>query len=407
MIGYPEFARPGWSAIIRPGSSAAHSTSSLGVPRRFHRSVFTCATSRGNFYAGKETSIGRDASSSPIATIGILSLGLIAPIGAGPGTDQAITALTANAGGPTKSVTLVVNGHAESVQTRALTVDDVLLEEHIARAPDDALDVDPGAAVSDGETITYRAATTLTLVIDGVPQTIHSTADTVGTLLAQKNVAFDAHDKVVPAAATPLAADETVSVEHVSSWIEHRRKAFAPPVHDVASFALGLGATKTVAKGLPGIRETSYLVMRNATNRTAPPIRTILASRVIRPSRPTIVEAGIGRYAALANLAMTGFNGTVKLARAALAMVATAYSGNCSGCSGVTKLGTPAGHGIVAVDPQVIPLGSRLYIPGYGKAIAGDTGGAIHGNRIDLGFNSDGDAMQFGRRDVTVFVLHP
>jgi 3D (Asp-Asp-Asp) domain-containing protein len=88
-------------------------------------------------------------------------------------------------------------------------------------------------------------------------------------------------------------------------------------------------------------------------------------------------------------------------------MVATAYTANCDGCSGTTASGQHAGHGIVAVDPRVIPLGSHLYIPGYGQAIAGDTGGAIHGNRVDLGFNSDSDAMQFGRRSVTVYVLHP
>jgi 3D (Asp-Asp-Asp) domain-containing protein len=88
-------------------------------------------------------------------------------------------------------------------------------------------------------------------------------------------------------------------------------------------------------------------------------------------------------------------------------MVATAYTANCDGCSGVTASGQHAGHGIVAVDPRVIPLGSHLYIPGYGHAVAGDTGGAIRGNRVDLGFNSDADAMQFGRRPVTVYVLHP
>ncbi len=63
-------------------------------------------------------------------------------------------------------------------------------------------------------------------------------------------------------------------------------------------------------------------------------------------------------------------------------------------------------HGVVAVDPRVIPLGSHLYIPGYGRAVAGDTGGAIIGHRIDLAFNSYGDAIRFGRRPVKVYVLN-
>jgi 3D (Asp-Asp-Asp) domain-containing protein len=86
-------------------------------------------------------------------------------------------------------------------------------------------------------------------------------------------------------------------------------------------------------------------------------------------------------------------------------MIATAYTASCGGCDGMTAIGRRAGRGIVAVDPRVIPLGTRLYIPGYGPAIAGDTGGSIVGRRIDLGFDSVRDAMLFGRRDITVYKL--
>lgn len=90
----------------------------------------------------------------------------------------------------------------------------------------------------------------------------------------------------------------------------------------------------------------------------------------------------------------------------ALRMLATAYTAYCGGrCSGRTALGWPARRGIVAVDPRVIPLRTHLYIPGYGYAVAGDTGGAIRGRRIDLGFNTYRDARHFGRRDVTVYIL--
>jgi 3D (Asp-Asp-Asp) domain-containing protein len=93
-------------------------------------------------------------------------------------------------------------------------------------------------------------------------------------------------------------------------------------------------------------------------------------------------------------------------APASMRMLATAYTAYCGGrCSGRTALGWPARYGIVAVDPRVIPLRSHLYIPGYGYAVAGDTGGAIRGSRIDLGFNTYRDARQFGRRDVVVYIL--
>ena len=61
--------------------------------------------------------------------------------------------------------------------------------------------------------------------------------------------------------------------------------------------------------------------------------------------------------------------------------------------------------GIAAVDPNVIPLGTRLFIPGYGEAIADDVGGSIKGNRIDLAFDSRDDALQFGVRNVIVYIV--
>ena len=90
---------------------------------------------------------------------------------------------------------------------------------------------------------------------------------------------------------------------------------------------------------------------------------------------------------------------------AIMSMEATAYLPSDGGGSGITAMGIPAAYGVVAVDPGIIPLGSRLYIPGYGMAIAADTGGAIYGYRIDLCMESYAEAMDFGRRVVTVYVL--
>ncbi len=64
-----------------------------------------------------------------------------------------------------------------------------------------------------------------------------------------------------------------------------------------------------------------------------------------------------------------------------------------------------AQKGVVAVDTRFIPLGTRLYIPGYGLAVAADRGSAIKGNRIDLCFNTYAEAVRFGRRIVEVYIL--
>ena len=86
-------------------------------------------------------------------------------------------------------------------------------------------------------------------------------------------------------------------------------------------------------------------------------------------------------------------------------MEASAYLPGDGDGRGITATGIPATRGVVAVDPNVIPLGTRLFIPGYGEAIAADTGGAIVGNKIDLLMESYSEAISFGRQDITVYVL--
>lgn len=87
-----------------------------------------------------------------------------------------------------------------------------------------------------------------------------------------------------------------------------------------------------------------------------------------------------------------------------LDMVATAYYSNVTG-SGRTATGERARYGCVAVDPRVVPLGSIVFVEGYGMALACDTGGAIKGHRIDLCYGSRSFADNFGYKHVKVHVL--
>ncbi|MCM3612171.1 LysM peptidoglycan-binding domain-containing protein [Planococcus sp. MERTA32b] len=88
---------------------------------------------------------------------------------------------------------------------------------------------------------------------------------------------------------------------------------------------------------------------------------------------------------------------------------ATAYTAFCTGCSGVTATGIDLranpNQKVIAVDPTVIPLGSTVWVEGYGTAIAGDTGGAIKGNKIDVFIPSRDAALQWGRKNVTIKIL--
>ncbi|MCI2778659.1 hypothetical protein LIZ77_03975 [Clostridium perfringens] len=88
-----------------------------------------------------------------------------------------------------------------------------------------------------------------------------------------------------------------------------------------------------------------------------------------------------------------------------LSMEATAYSGGTLTAMGLKPVRDPGGISTIAVDPSVIPLGSKVYIPGYGYAIASDTGGVIKGNIIDLYMNSHDECTSWGRRQVTLHIV--
>jgi 3D (Asp-Asp-Asp) domain-containing protein len=87
-----------------------------------------------------------------------------------------------------------------------------------------------------------------------------------------------------------------------------------------------------------------------------------------------------------------------------LRMWATSYDGHCPDCRGLTYSGTPVQHGVAAVDPNLIPLGTNLYVPGYGFARAEDIGGAIKGKQIDLGFE-DLSQGTWSARWIDVYLL--
>ncbi len=87
-----------------------------------------------------------------------------------------------------------------------------------------------------------------------------------------------------------------------------------------------------------------------------------------------------------------------------LRVYATDYDSHCLGCDDWTAIGMHQGKGVIAVDPKVIPLRSKLYVNGYGMAVAGDTGGAIKGNIIDLGFD-DAKTSGWSSRFVDIYLL--
>lgn len=157
---------------------------------------------------------------------------------------------------------------------------------------------------------------------------------------------------------------------------------------------LGVGKTKVQTQGVSGKVVTTYAVTK-ADGKVVS--KTPLYSTK-SPAKNQVVLIGQGGY----QTSRGSFS-----ARNVISMSSSAYEPfNCGGSgSGKTATGIQARFGIAAVDPRVIPLGTLLYVEGYGLALAADTGGAIKGNKIDLCFNERSECNKWGRRSVRVHVL--
>ncbi|MDQ2864647.1 MAG: ubiquitin-like domain-containing protein [Candidatus Eremiobacteraeota bacterium] len=285
--------------------------------------------------------------------------------------------------------------------TNAVTVGDFLRERGIVVGERDFVEPAPDVPLSDRLTIVYRPAVPVSIVNAGGRINVVSAAENIGALLSEQHVILTKDDAVTPSLSQNLIANQTIHVARTVSWNRTEKRAIHVKMVRRFDISLAPGTSRVIAKGTTGERD----IMVRFTQRDNRSItRTIVSSRVVRKAHPRIVAQGVA-YTAFARIARRGIEQTAYVAASALNMVATAYTAGCSGCSGITSSGRSAGRGVVAVDPGVISLGTRLYIPGYGLAIAGDTGGTIRGRRIDLGFNSLRDAMLFGRREVVVYRL--
>ncbi len=348
--------------------------------------------------------IANDHRSASILTTGFLAFGLSLAVSSVAQADPDVAAAVppAPAAAPITSVSFEAGGHTDTITTQASSVGDFLTERHVRISPDDFISAPVDAPLVDGMKIEYRPARVIAVYIGNSKRVVHSPATSVRELLAQERIAFGPHDEVSPALDRALGERNVVRITRVDMWTVRERTAVVPSERMRDDANLAIGKTRTIDPGATGLRETTVRLVRRDDG---PAKRIVLASRLIRAPRERIVARGIADYSELANVAERGFTSALHFARTALHMIATAYTAGCYGCSGITATGARAGFGVIAVDPSVIPLGTKLFIPGYGRAVAGDTGGAIHGHRVDLGMNTVSEAMRFGRRAVTVYVL--
>lgn len=231
-------------------------------------------------------------------------------------------------------------------------------------------------------------------------QTVGVHAATVKDALTEANVALNDTDRVAPALTTPITPGLAVVVTRVRFQLENRTSPIPFKVVFKMSRDVAPGHIQGGSKGAPGVLTTTYRV--GYVNEA--PTSYKLVSNVV--SKAPINNETLAGIRVREAHALPSRAGTYSRMRC-LNMVATGYSPYEGSSAGLTANGMHAGYGLVAVDRRVIRLGTRLYVEGYGYAVAADTGGAIKGNRIDLGHTTYREASNVGRRRVRVWVLNP
>lgn len=301
----------------------------------------------------------------------------------------------------TKSITIAVDGEELTMTVKAWTVGEALDLAGVVLEEGDLVIPEAARFLREGELIQVVRGKRVVLHVDGERLELSVPGENVRDVLVHAGVRMGPLDRVEPVRETPLENGLEIRVIRVTQEevveeepIPYRTLRWADPY-------LTRGEQRIVREGREGLLRSVVLVTYENGEVAH---RNVLSREVVVEPIDQII--GEGSREALQVLQTP--SGTYRYTKV-IELEATAYypgpESTDQWADGYTYTGLRAGYGVVAVDPNVIPLGTRLYIPGYGEAIAGDIGGAIKGYRIDLGFDTYQEAINFGRKRVTAYIL--
>ncbi len=300
-----------------------------------------------------------------------------------------------------KTVTVQTNGHQRVIRGFTFGSLKSFLDENGASVPEDAkVNVDLSKPVMNDVTVDVTLPKQIVLD-DGDHMTqIETFANTVNDLFKEEGITIHPLDTVNVPLQSTLENNERIQINRVVRKVTTQRKTVSFRVIHRQSSALMRGQTRVITQGEKGIQEIETIQYYMNGRKLS---RQVTTSMVKHPVNQ-IVEIGTRAPAPLSSpsssfqLSSRG-DSLAAAAGQSIEVIATAYV-----AGGITSTGLAARPGVIAVDPSVIPLGSRVYIPGLGTMVAEDTGGAIQGDRIDVCVASEAQALAFGRRAVRVYI---
>jgi uncharacterized protein YabE (DUF348 family)/3D (Asp-Asp-Asp) domain-containing protein len=316
--------------------------------------------------------------------------------------------------------TVLVDSMAEVHHSAAYDVRDLLLEMGLTVREGDLVVPPLDTVLQGGEVIELAKARKITVRVDGQEQTLYTRAETVADVVTVLGLTLGPDDVVSPSLATVVEPGMSVELTLTRVVQEEVTVDIPPPINREQDPSLPYGQVKEII-GTPGALVRKYAVTYRGGKETAreevghevvlEPVatRVIIGSYV--PPRPAAAArpAAAGGQPVAGTLEAPGYSGSYVTKVTVDATWYTAEHGAWEAGSphwGTTRSGMRAGYGVCATDPDFIPMYTRMYIPGYGECIAGDTGGAIKGWKIDLGFPDGTVDSGWGyQRGIEIYIL--
>ncbi len=304
------------------------------------------------------------------------------------------------------------NGNEIAIKTMKATVGEVLEQTGITVASEDyvSMPFDAKLAKIRENIIEIKRAVPVSIKVDGKEYDVKTYKDTVNEVLSDNAISVDENDKFVESKlGDKIVPNMDISIIRVDEKTVTETSSIPFKTITKENDRLDIGTKNTVREGKEGVREKFYkVVYEDGKQITKQLVKDVVSSNPLSK----IVEVGtVLNY-------KTSRGDTLRFSKA-ITMKATSYTASFADTGkhpgepgfGVTATGTRVRKGIIAVDPSVIPLGTRVYVevPGagadYGYAVAADTGGAIKGNKIDVYLDSNSRVDAWGVKKVKVYIL--
>ncbi|SHK60401.1 3D domain-containing protein [Paramaledivibacter caminithermalis] len=308
-----------------------------------------------------------------------------------------------------KKITIIDKEKEIKIETLSSKVDKALKKAGVTINEHDQIDVDMNTKLKDGMVIQVKRAFEVKINVDGKSLDVLTANNKVKDILKEYNIELDENDRTQPAFDKEIHPKDTIDVIRVEEKLV--KEVVNIPYRSIITYSeeMEAGAIKKKRDGENGKKEVEYrIVYENGVEA----IREIVNERIIKQPVDELIVRASEKY-------FVASRGQPVRYKKVLIMSATAYDLSVESCGktpdhpeyGITRSGTKARPGVVAVDPRVIPLGTKLYVESldgtkdYGFASAEDTGGAIKGKKIDLFMEDPKAVARYGRRNVRVYIL--